>query len=71
MKELTPHARGALVICFAPFLTLLLGIPLFPLLLAREAFAGLAWGELLIIVIHILPVIIAWVYLSRRSAGPQ
>ncbi len=51
----------------ALFAILLLGIALFSQGLAGMAFAGLTWGQLLVLGLHVLPVVAAWLYIRSGS----
>lgn len=51
----------------ALFVVLLLGVVLFSQGLAGMAFAGLTWGQLLVLALHVLPVAAAWLYIRSGS----
>ena len=51
----------------ALFAILLLGIALFSQGLAGMAVAGLSWGQLLVLALHVLPVAAAWLYIRSGS----
>ena len=51
----------------AATLVALLGVALFSSALATTAFAGLSWGQLLVFVLHVLPVAAAWLYIRSGS----
>ena len=54
-------------VSFVFFVALLLLIPLASGFLDQAVLAGLTWGHLLVIVIHVFPVIAAWIYI--RNSG--
>ncbi len=60
-------ALGSLAVCLALLLLLLIAIPNFSDWLARPFIGGFTVGHALVTVIHVLPVVAAWVYLGRRE----
>ena len=71
MGELSSFAKMALGVCFGLFIALLLGIPLFPGWMAKSVFAGVTWGHLIMIGVHVIPVGLAWSYILKREDEPS
>ena len=60
--KVTGFSLAVVAVSFALLLLLLLAIPLAANTLNAPAIAGITWGHLLVILIHVLPVIAAWIY---------
>jgi len=52
---------------FALFMLLVAGVPLFPELLDKTVVDGISVGMLMFLMLHVLPLVLAVIYLRTRS----
>ena len=67
MSQIPFFARCAVCVAFALFVLLLLGVPLLESSFAAPGLLGLSWGQVLLLAIHFVPVIFAWIYVWQRK----
>jgi uncharacterized membrane protein (DUF485 family) len=67
-KRSRVFAGCTVVLSLALFVGLLLSVALLPEWLAQDAFGGLNRGHMLVLVLHIPPVIAAWLYIYFAPA---
>ncbi|MEM7101096.1 MAG: DUF485 domain-containing protein [Pseudomonadota bacterium] len=64
-KRLSALSRWTVSVFFTLYLVLLLGVALFSDALAAHLALGLSMGQWLVLILHVGPVIMAWIYISR------